>query len=107
MGQERLQHSTYQQVEYLFEFVVKRVEKCIGDSNKIFFFRVVFKPLQSILGGRMKYLLCGGAPLSPETHELIKNCLCATVLQGYALTETSSCATVMDSKLVWFTSLHF
>lgn len=46
----------------------------------------------------MKYVLCGGAPLSPETHELIKNCLCANVLQGYALTETTSCATVMDSK---------
>lgn len=58
--------------------------------------RIVFTPIRSILGGRMKYVLCGGAPLSPETHELITTCLCSTVLQGYALTETTSCATVMD-----------
>jgi long-chain acyl-CoA synthetase len=51
------------------------------------------------MGGRLRLVLSGGAPLSPDTHELIKICLCVKVIQGYGLTETCSSATVMDSKL--------
>jgi long-subunit acyl-CoA synthetase (AMP-forming) len=51
------------------------------------------------MGGRLRLVLTGGAPLSPDTHELIKICLCVQVTQGYGLTETCSSATVMDSKL--------
>lgn len=46
----------------------------------------------------MRNVLSGGAPLSPDTHEQIKLCLCVDVIQGYGLTETTSGATVMDSK---------
>lgn len=50
------------------------------------------------MGGRVRVMLAGGAPLSPDTHEQIKLCLCTDVVQGYGLTETTSGATVMDSK---------
>lgn len=43
-------------------------------------------------------MMAGGAPLSPDTHEQIKLCLCTDVVQGYGLTETTSGAAVMDSK---------
>lgn len=59
--------------------------------------RIVFKQTKQLLGGRVRLILSGGAPLSPDTHELIKVCLCEKVIQGYGLTETCSCATVMDS----------
>ncbi|XP_008193859.1 long-chain-fatty-acid--CoA ligase 4 isoform X2 [Tribolium castaneum] len=58
--------------------------------------RVVFGPIRALLGGRMRLILCGGAPLSPETHEQMNACLCATIIQGYGLTESTSCATVQD-----------
>ncbi|XP_063922554.1 long-chain-fatty-acid--CoA ligase 4 isoform X2 [Zophobas morio] len=58
--------------------------------------RVVFGPIRGILGGSMRLILSGGAPLSPETHEQMNACLCATVIQGYGLTESTSCATVQD-----------
>lgn len=48
------------------------------------------------MGGRVRLVMSGGAPLSPDTHELIKTCLCVQVIQGYGLTETCSAATVMD-----------
>lgn len=48
------------------------------------------------MGGRIRFILCGGAPLSPETHTLIKICLSEVVLQGYGLTETSSCGSAMS-----------
>jgi long-chain acyl-CoA synthetase len=58
--------------------------------------KVVFGPIKAILGGRMRLVLSGGAPLSPETHEQMNACLCATIIQGYGLTESTSCATVQD-----------
>lgn len=48
------------------------------------------------MGGRVRIIMCGGAPLAPDTHEQIKLCLCVHVIQGYGLTETTSGATVMD-----------
>lgn len=48
------------------------------------------------MGGRVNFILCGGAPLSPDTHTLIKICLCEVVQQGYGLTETSSCGCGMS-----------
>lgn len=52
------------------------------------------------MGGSLRFILCGGAPLSPETHTLIKICLCETVQQGYGLTETSSCGSGMSSSYI-------
>lgn len=47
----------------------------------------------------MRLMISGGAPLSPETHEQISTCLCVTIIQGYGLTETTSCACVQDGEL--------
>uniref|UniRef100_A0A0K8TD80 long-chain-fatty-acid--CoA ligase n=1 Tax=Lygus hesperus TaxID=30085 RepID=A0A0K8TD80_LYGHE len=59
--------------------------------------KLVFKTTKSMLGGRIRLLLSGGAPLSPDTHELVKICICDSVTQGYGLTETCSSATVMSN----------
>ncbi|XP_060524665.1 fatty acid CoA ligase Acsl3-like [Cylas formicarius] len=56
--------------------------------------RIVFSNIQMILGGRMKYILTGGAPLSADTQKEITTCLCAHVIQGYGLTESTSAACV-------------
>ncbi|XP_031846206.2 acyl-CoA synthetase long-chain isoform X1 [Nomia melanderi] len=61
-----------------------------------FFDKYIFGAARQVLGGKVRLILCGGAPLSPDTHTQVKNCLCVTVTQGYGLTETTSCATVMD-----------
>ncbi|XP_014472754.1 PREDICTED: long-chain-fatty-acid--CoA ligase 4 isoform X2 [Dinoponera quadriceps] len=60
------------------------------------FDKYIFGHAKQVLGGRVRLVLSGGAPLSPDTHNQVKLCLCVTVTQGYGLTETSSCATVMD-----------
>lgn len=62
--------------------------------------RLIFAQTRQLLGGKIRLILTGGAPLSPDTHELIKICLCEQVIQGYGLTETCSCATVMDSEYI-------
>lgn len=64
----------------------------------LFLYRLIFKKIAKLMGGRVRLMMSGGAPLSPDTHEQIKLCLCTDVIQGYGLTETTSGATVMDSK---------
>jgi len=56
--------------------------------------KIVFRKIRALLGGRMRLMLCGGAPLSKETHEFIRVCIGAPLLQGYGLTEVSACATL-------------
>ncbi|XP_058060499.1 fatty acid CoA ligase Acsl3 isoform X1 [Anopheles bellator] len=58
--------------------------------------KILFKKIAKLLGGRIRSILSGGAPLAPDTHEQIKLCLCVDVIQGYGLTETTAGAAVMD-----------
>uniref|UniRef100_A0A0K8TNA5 long-chain-fatty-acid--CoA ligase n=1 Tax=Tabanus bromius TaxID=304241 RepID=A0A0K8TNA5_TABBR len=57
---------------------------------------IIFKKIARLMGGRVRIMMSGGAPLSPDTHEQIKTCLCVELIQGYGLTETTSGASVMD-----------
>ena len=45
--------------------------------------RIVFNKIRALLGGRMWFVIVGGAPLSKETHEFIRTCLGLTIVQGY------------------------
>ncbi|KAJ8894920.1 hypothetical protein PR048_000227 [Dryococelus australis] len=58
--------------------------------------RLVFGKIRQMLGGRIRLVLCGGAPLAQDTHEFIKVCLCVEITPGYGLTETCSGATILD-----------
>ncbi|XP_059661276.1 long chain acyl-CoA synthetase 8 [Cornus florida] len=49
---------------------------------------IVFKKIRSVLGGNIRFMLCGGAPLSGETQRFINICMGAPIGQGYGLTET-------------------
>lgn len=57
---------------------------------------VICRKVNQMLGGRVKLIACGGAPLSPETHEFIQAILNVNIVQGYGLTETTASATLMD-----------
>ncbi|RDX70442.1 Long chain acyl-CoA synthetase 9, chloroplastic, partial [Mucuna pruriens] len=57
---------------------------------------LVFKKVQAILGGRIRFILCGGAPLSGDTQRFINICLGAPIGQGYGLTETCAGGTFSD-----------
>ena len=41
---------------------------------------VVFNKIRALLGGKMEFIIVGGAPLSRETHEFIRVCLGAIVV---------------------------
>ncbi|KAK3888793.1 hypothetical protein Pcinc_007177 [Petrolisthes cinctipes] len=57
---------------------------------------IVFRKIRKLLGGRLRMLAVGGAPLSSDTHDFIRISLGVPVMQGYGLTESCGCATLMD-----------
>lgn len=57
---------------------------------------IICKKIRAMLGGEITHIVCGSAPLSPETHEFIRACLDVKLLQGYGLTETAAGASLME-----------
>ncbi|XAR61442.1 Long-chain-fatty-acid--CoA ligase [Bertholletia excelsa] len=55
---------------------------------------LAFRKVKSRLGGRLRLIISGGAPLSSEVEEFLRVTSCAFVLQGYGLTETCGLAAV-------------
>ncbi|KAK1310926.1 hypothetical protein QJS10_CPA08g00685 [Acorus calamus] len=56
--------------------------------EKILWDFIVFRKVRAVLGGNIRFLLSGGAPLSADTQRFINICLGAPIGQGYGLTET-------------------
>lgn len=52
--------------------------------------KIIFQKVANKFGGRLRYILSGGAPLSGDTHEFINIVMCAPVMQGYGLTGEST-----------------
>lgn len=59
--------------------------------------KTIFKEVHNALGGRVRFLVSGGAPLSAECHEFIRLCFGCAFSQGYGLTETCGGATATVS----------
>lgn len=55
---------------------------------------LAFRKVKARLGGRLRLLISGGAPLSNEIEEFMRVTTCAYFIQGYGLTETLGPSTV-------------
>lgn len=44
--------------------------------------KTLFRRIRYFLGGRVRLMLSGGAPLSPDTHSLTRTCICVPLIQG-------------------------
>jgi long-chain acyl-CoA synthetase len=53
-----------------------------------FYDRLVFQRIRAQLGGRVRYAVCGGAPLAPEVAEFVDS-VGITLYEGYGLTEAA------------------
>lgn len=51
--------------------------------------RLVFSKIQARLGGRVRIMVSGASPLSPEVLDFLRVCFGGRVSEGYGMTETS------------------
>ncbi|KAL3700414.1 hypothetical protein R1sor_018436 [Riccia sorocarpa] len=64
--------------------------------EKFLWDKLVFGKVRAVLGGRVRGVLSGGAPLSRDTQRFMNVCFGAPVGQGYGLTETCAAATFSE-----------
>ncbi|KAG7464958.1 hypothetical protein MATL_G00171120 [Megalops atlanticus] len=57
---------------------------------------LLFKKVRSLLGGNVRMMLAGGAPLSSATQRFMNICFCCPVGQGYGLTETCGAGSITE-----------
>ena len=51
--------------------------------------KLVFSKVAALLGGRVKIMVTGSAPIDGAVLKFLKVCFCCPVLEGYGLTETA------------------
>lgn len=60
----------------------------------------MFKKVRALLGGHVRMMLSGGAPLSSSTQRFMNICFCCPVGQGYGLTETCGAGTITEGEKI-------
>ncbi|XP_030838353.1 long-chain-fatty-acid--CoA ligase 3 [Strongylocentrotus purpuratus] len=60
--------------------------------------RLIFSKLTRQLGGQVRLMICGGAPLASDLQRFIQSCFNSSLIQGYGLTETCGVACVSESR---------
>ena len=56
--------------------------------------RIVFGKIKALLGGRVRVIISGSAPLSPEVMSFLRAAFGVEVLEGYGATETTAGLTI-------------
>jgi long-chain acyl-CoA synthetase len=54
----------------------------------------VFRKIAAMMGGNVRFMITGSAPIEPSVLELLKICFCCPFMEGYGLTETSGGSSV-------------
>ncbi|KAL8105143.1 hypothetical protein AgCh_029074 [Apium graveolens] len=57
--------------------------------------RLVFNKIKEKLGGRLRYIVSGASPLSPDVMEFLRVCF-GQVVEGYGMTETACLISALD-----------
>eukprot|EP01091_Cochliopodium_minus_P000050 TRINITY_DN1006_c0_g1_i1.p1 TRINITY_DN1006_c0_g1~~TRINITY_DN1006_c0_g1_i1.p1 ORF type:complete len:545 (-),score=175.28 TRINITY_DN1006_c0_g1_i1:460-2094(-) len=65
-----------------------------GEPKSFLWDGVVFSKFRERLGGRVRMLVTGSAPISKEIHQFLQVCFSCPVMQGYGLTETAAGGTI-------------
>jgi long-chain acyl-CoA synthetase len=68
-----------------------------GKQPASFLDGLVFEKVKARLGGRVRLMVTGSAPISHEVFNFLQIAFCCPVLNGYGMTETSAAVSIMRS----------
>lgn len=57
---------------------------------------IIFKKMRALLGGNIRYMITGSAPIEKQVIDFLKICFSCPIVEGYGLTETSAGSCVAD-----------
>ena len=69
-----------------------------GKTSHWFYDLIVFKKMKAILGGRVRIMAVGSAPISTEVLDFLKIAFCAPIVEGYGQTEALAFEFATNSK---------
>jgi len=60
-----------------------------GTATHSCYDKIIFKKMAALLGGNVRFMITGSAPIDSQVLDLLKVCFCCPFMEGYGLTETS------------------
>lgn len=69
-----------------------------GEMNNFFYDMLVFRVMKNVLGGNIRFMVSGGAPLSIEVKNFLTVVFSAPIIEAYGMTETAG---LLTSTCYW------
>jgi long-chain acyl-CoA synthetase len=91
-----LQGFTKTAVDYALSTKLQNLKSSGTFTHKVYD-RVFFNKTKEALGGNVRVMISGSAPLLPEVQNFLKVCMCCPLVEGYGQTETTGAITITDS----------
>ncbi|KAF8975294.1 Long chain acyl-CoA synthetase 7 peroxisomal [Entomortierella lignicola] len=78
--------------KFLFEraYATKKANLSQGFLHHALYDRLVFSAIRARLGGKVKHIVSGSAPISPDVMDFLRICFSADVYEGYGQTEQAA-----------------
>jgi len=80
----------------------KKIGLSYGTVDHWMWDRMVFASIRARLGGRVKYILSGSAPIAPDVMDFLRIAFSAEVFEGYGQTENAASLTIVSIFLFSF-----
>lgn len=84
-------------VNYCINTKLENLEKSGSYTHRLYD-TLIFKKMRQVLGGRVRLMLSGSAPIDPKVANFLMVCFCAPFLEGYGQTETVGASLVMNPR---------
>lgn len=63
-----------------------------------FYDKIVFKKMKALLGGKIRLMITGSAPIAGDVLDFLKICFSAPICEGYGMTETCAGSVITFSN---------
>lgn len=84
---------------YNFAYNYKKANLSSGKNRSFLWDKLVFHKVRENLGGKIRLILSGSAPLSPEVLQFLRIAFSCHVIEGYGSTETSATSTIVTTAI--------